>query len=255
MLRAAVPLLLVVNVGLVAGCGPKDKVAEQNGGKATPTTSPSLSADLLPLQRGKDRNFEDRRFLVDKKDKTVSHTTRKGLIRVEVDQGFIIGNKLDQDVHVVKLYTLAQQYKGQPALECSGAFGDDVLPVKGVGDDLNMLVKIYPKPVWTPLLKGGAKAGETWPTVEGNLSVRSECVSAGPAEGDSGVAVEQVVSQDNRPMYKRRWYFGNSGVMRLDLYGSGKGEATKYWVPLRQLICDEWKGDKSPLTLDEIKSR
>lgn len=252
MRRATSPLFLLFLSGLVVGCGPKDKGEGQSGGKATPTSSTSLSADLLPLQRGKDRSYEDRRFLVDKKDKTVSHTTRKGLIRVEVDQGFIVGNKLDQDIHVVKLYT--QQQKG-PGLECSGAFGDELLPVKRVGEDLNMLVRIYPKHVWTPLLKGGAKAGETWQTVDGNLSVRSECIAAGPTDGTSGVAVEQVVSQDNRPMYKRRWYFGNNGVMRLDLYGSGKGEASKYWVPLRQLICDEWKGDKSPLTLDEIKSR
>jgi len=251
MNRIAMSVCFLISVSLVAGCGSKDKGATSVG-SGDAKSSTALTAEMLRLQPEKDRTFEDRRFLVNKADKAVSHTSRKGSIQVISHRAFTISNKLDSDVHVIMLYT---QHKKGPEMENSGAFGDELLPIKRTGDDMNMLMRIYPKQVWTPLLKGGAKAGETWQTVEGNLSIRSECIKAGSTEGDPGLAVVQIISEDNRPLVKRRWYFGNNGVMRLDLYGSGKGESAKYWIPLRQLICDDWKGDRSPLALGEIKSR
>lgn len=250
MNRTAVSLFLLM--GLVVGCGSRDKGATQDGGGDAKSSTAS-TGDFLPLQPGKDRTFEDRRFLVNKADKAVSHTSSKGLIRVESDRAFTTSNKLDPDVHVVKLYT--QQKKGT-ALEGSGQFGDEVLPIKRVGDDVKMLLQIYPKQVWATLIKGGAKPGEKWEVTDGNLKCRCEVVGAESSGGSTGFVVEQIVSQNKLPITKRRWYFvGGAGAMRLDIFGSGRGEAAKYWIPRRQLICDDWKGDRSPLVLGEIGAK
>lgn len=242
-------LFVMLLIALSMGCG--SKASGPGGGGDAGNSSDSLSADLIAFKTGKESQYEDRRFLVNKSDKAVSHTTKKGLIRVESSQAFTTSNKLDPDVLVIKLYTQSQQKKG-PDLICSGEFGDELLPIKREGNDVKLLLQIYPKQVWTTFIKGGAKPGEKWESVDGNIKCRSEYLER--SGGDSGFVVEQMISQNNHLITKRRWYFGNSGgAMRLDIYGSGKGDASKYWVPLRQLICDDWKGDRSPLELGEIK--
>lgn len=210
----------------------------------------SLHAGMIPLTGEPDRNYEDNTFLVKSADKTVEKATRPGLIRVEFSEPFIRSNNLDNDVQVMKLY--GQNSKGD--LECSGEFGNEMFAIRRVGNDVEMLLQIYPSPVWVTFIKGGEKPGGKWQSIEGSLKHVCEYVAVESTNGGTAV-LEQTVfknSQSN-PILRRRWYLQQGGgVLRLDIFGSGNGNAAKYWIPLRQLICEESKGDKSPLTLDVI---
>ena len=213
-------------------------------------TTTSLHAGMIPLKGQPDCNYEDNTFLVKSADKTVEKATRPGLIRVEFSEPFIRSNNLDDDVHVVKLY--GKNRKGD--LECSGEFGTDMLAIRRVGKDVEMLLQIYPSPIWVTFIKGGEKPGGKWQSIEGSLKHVCEYIAVESTNGGTAV-LEQTVFQNSRsnPILRRRWYLQQSGgVLRLDIFGSGKGNAAKYWIPLRQLMCEEWKGDKSPLTLDVI---
>ncbi len=210
----------------------------------------SLHAGMIPLKGQPDRNYEDNTFLVKSADKTVEKTTRPGLIRVESSEPFIRSNNLDDDVHVMKLY--GQNSKGD--LECSGDFGNDMFAIRRVGNDVEMLLQIYPSPIWMTFIKSGEKPGGKWQSIEGSLKHVCEYVAVESTNGGTAV-VEQTIFKNSlsKPIIRRRWYLQQGGgVLRLDIFGSGKGNAAKYWVPLRQLICEESKGDKSPLTLDVI---
>lgn len=213
-------------------------------------TTTSLHAGMIPLKGQPDRNYEDNTFLVKSADKTVEKATRPGLIRVEFSEPFIRSNNLNEDVHVVKLY--GKNRTGD--LECSGEFGTDMLAIRRVGKDVEMLLQIYPSQKWVTFIKGGETPGGKWHSIEGNLKHVCEYVAVESANGGTAV-IEQTVFQNSRsnPILRRRWYLRQSGgVLRLDIFGSGKGNAAKYWIPLRQLMCEEWNGDKSPLTLDVI---
>lgn len=210
----------------------------------------SLHAGMIPLKGEPDRNYEDNTFLVKSADKTVEKATRPGLIRVEFSEPFIRSNNLDDDVHVMKLY--GQNSNGD--LECSGDFGNDLFAIRRVGNDVEMLLQIYPSPIWMTFIKSGEKPGGKWQSIEGSLKHVCEYIAVESTNGGTAV-VEQTIFKNSvsNPIIRRRWYLQQGGgVLRLDIFGSGKGNAAKYWVPLRQLICEESKGDKSPLTLDVI---
>jgi hypothetical protein len=213
----------------------------------------SLHAGMIPLKGEPDRNYEDNTFLVKSADKTVEKATRPGLIRVELNEPFIRSNDLDDDVHVMKLY--GQNTKGD--LECSGDFGNDMFAIRRVGKDVEMLLQIYPSQIWMTFIKSGEKPGGKWQSIEGSLKHVCEYVAAESTNGGTAVVEQTVFKNSQRnPIIRRRWYLQQSGgVLRLDIFGSGKGNAAKYWIPLRQLMCEEWKGDKSPLVLEEIELR
>ena len=213
-------------------------------------TTTALHAGMIPLKGESDRGYEDNTYVVMRADKTVEKATRQGLIRVEfLNERYASTFNLGENVPVIKLY--GENLQGN--LMNDGEWHQDMIAIRHVGKDVEMLLQIQPSPIWVTFIKDGEKPGGKWQNIEGRLKHVCEYVSVESTNGGTAV-LEQIEYNSSNPVYRRRWYLQQAGgVMRLDIFGSGKGDAAKYWIPLRQFICNEWKGDRSSLTLDEIK--
>ena len=180
-------------------------------------------------------------------DKTIKKETRKGLIRVEfIENAHTRSWDLGDNVHYINLY--AEDNQGRLI---GGAIHQEMIGIRHVGKDVEMLLQVFP-PIWATFIKDGEKPGGKWRSINGKFKHVCEYVTVESTNGGTAV-LEDVLIENNYPVVRRRWYLQQAGgVMRLDIFGSEKSKNPKYWVPIRQLIRNDWKGDRSSLTLDEI---
>jgi len=252
MNRASVSVFLLLVMASLGGCGPKDAAP---GGKGAPGNAqgggagqaPTLTAEMLPKDT-RLRPFVTRRFLVNKDDKKVTYKEGAGCIHVTTDDAFVASNKLAKDVKVIRLSE--KNTKGE--LVSNGAFRSGLRPFRQSAEGVEFLLNIYPTQTWATFVKKGAKPGDKWDSDDKSQArYRLKCTYL---KSEGCAVIETVSYEDKRPLEMCRWYLSpDKGIMRLDIHGSGKKEASNLWIPLMQYISDDWTGDKSPLVLEDLK--
>lgn len=271
---AMLGLLMCVMFGMVAGCSSKDKdgkggagdkdqtkekAGSDTGGKKGSEANVPLTEDFFPMtimMPGKSRKFVSRQY--DLKSKDGEYKEARSFVILVKDNGIGFtngGNKSDPDILSLGFTDFVVDGKGKEKLTKS-SISPSLGAYRKMERGIENLVRIAPNE-WRVFIKYGAKPGDKWGDGSAEKPpqlLKCEYVRCELHDGVPCAVISVISAQQNTDFkFKHQWsLLKGVGVARVDIYmyRAGKNDFKGSWIPTRQHISDDWKGDKSPLVVE-----